>query len=243
MNTTLLDLNSLPNKAPTFDLVELFEAGCHFGHQVDKWNPKMKRFIYGEKGKVHIFDLEKTASQLTLAYNAAYELGRLGKTLIVVATKRPFREMIVNECETNGVMCISSRWLGGLLTNWEQVKKSLKRMLEIERGLESGAYDKYTKYERLMLEKEQGRLERFFNGIRDMKGIPDALFIIDVKREKNAVKEANTNNVFTIGLVDSNSNPDEVDVPIPANDDGQKSVELIAKAVIAGYVAGKQAVA
>ncbi len=137
MNTTLLDLNSLPNKAPTFDLVELFEAGCHFGHQVDKWNPKMKRFIYGEKGKVHIFDLEKTASQLTLAYNAAYELGRLGKTLIVVATKRPFREMIVNECETNGVMCISSRWLGGLLTNWEQVKKSLKRMLEIERGLET----------------------------------------------------------------------------------------------------------
>lgn len=240
MNPSLLNLSALPDKAPTFEIADLFEAGCHFGHQVDRWNPKMKRFIFGEKGKVHIFDLEKTATQLTLAYNAAFELGKQGKTMIVVGTKRQCREMVAETAKANGVMYISSRWLGGLLTNWEQVKKSLRRMLDIEDGLKTGKYDKYTKYERVQLEKEQGRLERFFDGIREMKSIPDALFIVDTKREKNAIKEANTNHVFTIGLVDSNANPNEVDIAIPANDDGQKSVELIVKAVIGGYVAGKK---
>jgi len=240
MNQSLFDLSQLPAKAPEFDLAELFEAGCHFGHQVDRWNPKMKKFIYGEKGKVHIFDLEKTAAQLTIAYNAAYELGKQGKLMIVVGTKRQFREMIAETAQENGVMYITSRWLGGLLTNWDQVKKSLKRMLDIEEGLKTGKFDKYTKYERVQLEKEQGRLERFFNGIRDLKKMPEALFIIDIKREKNAITEANSNNLFTIGLADSNSNPNEVDVAIPANDDGQKSVELIVKTIIGAYAAGKR---
>lgn len=240
MNQELLDLSVLPNKAPEFDLAELFEAGVHFGHQVDRWNPQMKKYLYGEKGGVHIFDLEKTAAQLTLAYNAAYELGRSGKTLVVVGTKRQFREFIATTATAHGVSYITSRWLGGLLTNWDQVKKSLKRMIDIEKGLETGAYAKYTKYERLQLAKEQGRLERFFNGLRDLKNEPDALFIVDTKREKNAIKESNSNNLFTIGLVDSNANPTEVDVAIPANDDGQKSVELIVTTIIAAYAAGKK---
>lgn len=240
MNTHLFDLGTLPNKAPAFDLTELFEAGCHFGHQVDRWNPKMARFIYGEKGNIHIFDLEKTAAQLALAYNAAYALGKSGKTMVVVSTKRPFREMVAQIAEEHGVMYITSRWLGGLLTNWDQVRNSLKRMLTIEEGLKTGKFDKYTKYERLQLEREQGRLERFFNGIRGLKNPPDALFVIDTKKEKNAVRESNVNNLFLIGMVDSNCNPDEVDVAVPANDDGQKSVELIAKAVITGYAAGKK---
>lgn len=240
MNQELLDLNNLPNKAPEFDLGELFEAGVHFGHQVDRWDPKMKQYIYGEKGGVHIFDLEKTAAQLTLAYNAAYELGRSGKTLVVVGTKRQFREFVTSTATANGVSYIVSRWLGGLLTNWDQVKKSLKRMIDIETGLETGAYAKYTKYERLRLAKEQGRLERFFNGLRNLKSEPDALFILDTKREKNAIKESNSNDIFTIGIVDSNANPTEVDIAIPANDDGQKSVELIVATIISAYAAGKK---
>lgn len=239
MNATLLDLAALPEKAPAYDLTELFEAGCHFGHQVDKWNPKMKKYIFTQKGGVHIFDLEKTAAQLQLAYNAAYALGKNGKTLVVVGTKRQAREAVTQHCSDHGVMYIASRWLGGLITNWDQVKKSLSRMTEIENGLKSGKFDKYTKYERLQLEKEQGRLERFFNGIRDLKQVPDALFIIDVRKEKNVIHEANSVGVFTIGLVDTNSDPTKVDLAIPANDDGQKSVDLIVKAVVDGYVAGK----
>jgi small subunit ribosomal protein S2 len=242
MNPSLLNLDTLPAKAPEYDLTELFEAGCHFGHQVEKWNPKMKKFIFGEKGGVHIFDLEKTAAQLQLAYNAAYELGKQGKSMIVVGTKRQAREIVTQTCGDNGVMYIASRWLGGLLTNWDQVKKSLRRMTEIEEGLKTGKFDKYTKYERLQLEKEQGRLERFFHGIRDLKTEPEALFIIDVRREKNVIREANSMGVFTIGLVDSNSDPTSVDLAIPANDDGQKSLELIIKAVVDGYVAGKKEV-
>jgi small subunit ribosomal protein S2 len=240
MNTTLLDLSNLPQVAPEYDLTELFEAGCHFGHQVEKWNPKMKKFIFTQKGGVHIFDLEKTAAQLQLAYNAAHALGKNGKTLIVVGTKRQAREAVTKIAGENGVMFIASRWLGGLMTNWDQVKQSLTRMTEIENGLKSGKFDRYTKYERLQLEKEQGRLERFFNGIRELKAMPDALFIIDVKKEKNVINEANSVGTFTIGLVDSNSDPTKVDVTIPANDDGQKSLELIIQAVVDGYVAGKR---
>lgn len=240
MNPVLFDLSALPEKAPEYDLTVLFEAGCHFGHQVEKWNPKMKKYIFTQKGGVHIFDLEKTAAQLQLAYNAAYALGKSGKTLVVVGTKRQAREAVTKTCSENGVMYIASRWLGGLMTNWDQVKKSLTRMTEIENGLKSGKFDRYTKYERLQLEKEQGRLERFFNGIRELKQLPDALFIIDVRKEKNVISEANSMGIFTIGLVDSNSDPTKVDLPIPANDDGQKSLELIIDAVVAGYVAGKR---
>lgn len=240
MNSALFDLNALPDKAPDYDLTELFEAGCHFGHQVEKWNPKMKKYIFTQKGGVHIFDLEKTAAQLKLAYNAAYALGKNGKTLVVVGTKRQARETVAKTCSENGVPYIASRWLGGLMTNWDQVKKSLSRMTEIENGLQSGKFDRYTKYERLQLEKEQGRLERFFNGIRDLKQLPDALFIIDVRKEKNVINEANSMGVFTIGLVDSNSDPTKVDLPIPANDDGQKSLELIINTLVAGYTAGKK---
>lgn len=240
MNPALFDLNALPDKAPEYDLTELFEAGCHFGHQVEKWNPKMGKYIFTQKGGVHIFDLEKTAAQLKLAYNAAYALGKNGKTLIVVGTKRQARDTVTKTCSENNVPYIASRWLGGLMTNWDQVKKSLTRMTEIENGLQSGKFDRYTKYERLQLEKEQGRLERFFNGIRDLKQLPDALFIIDVRKEKNVINEANSMDVFTIGLVDSNSDPTKVDLPIPANDDGQKSLELIIDTIVAGYTAGKK---
>lgn len=235
----MIDITALPNKAPEIGLQELLEAGCHFGHQVAKWHPRAQKYIYMEKDGVHIFDLAKTASQMQLAYNAAYELGKTGKSLVIVGTKRQAREYVTEAAQTAGVPYINSRWLGGLLTNWDQVKKSLRRMVDIEEGLKTDKFKGYTKYERGQLEKELNRLKRFFEGIKTLTDKPDALFLIDITREKIAVKEATIMDVLKIGLVDSNANPDLVDIAIPANDDGRRSVEIVVKTVIDGYTAGK----
>jgi len=235
----MIDIESLPQQAPEFDLRELLEAGSHFGHQARKWHPKMAKWIYAEKDGVHIFDLEKTAKQLQIAYNFAFDLGRKGKNLVIVGTKKQAREVIKEAALEQHVMTITSRWLGGLLTNWEQVQKSLKRMLDIERGLKEGKFDQYTKLERVLLDKERGRLERFFGGISELKGRPDAVFIIDPGREKVAVLEASKVGVPIMALIDSNSNPEAIDIPIPANDDAVRSISYIVKAVISGYEAGR----
>lgn len=236
----MIDVTTLPQHAPDYDLRELLEAGCHFGHQAKRWHPKMAKWIYSEKDGVHIFDLAKTAEQLKLAYNYAFDLGAKGKTLIVVGTKKQARDIIKEVAVPAGVMSITSRWLGGLLTNWEQVGKSLRRMIEIETGLKDGKFDVYTKRERVLLDKERQRLERFFGGIRELKGKPDALFIIDPSREKVAVLEASRNNIPMIALIDSNTNPDLIDVPVPANDDAVKSIQYIVNAIVEGYTAGKK---
>ncbi len=230
-----------PVQVPEFDLRDLLEAGCHFGHQKSKWNPHMAEWIYMEKDGVHIFDLEKTAQQLQAAYKYAYELGKAGKTLVVVGTKKQARDIVKEAAAETGVNYITSRWLGGLLTNWEQVKRSLKRMIDLETGLKTGGFDKYTKYERMQFEKEELRLARFFEGIRNLKSAPDCLFIIDPKREKIALKEATSEKVPVIAMVDSNTDPREVKIPVPANDDAVKSIAYVVKAVTSGYAAGKQA--
>lgn len=235
------DFSNLPNQAPDFDLRELLEAGVHFGHQTRRWHPSMKEYIYMEKDGVHIFDLAKTASQLRLAYNFAFDLGQKGKTLIFVGTKRQAREIIRNSADEAGALYITSRWLGGLLTNWEQVYKSLKRMIDIREGLASDTFKGYTKFERNQLEKEQTRLERFFGGITNLKQKPDALFVVDPGKEKNAVKEANNMGVPVMALVDSNTDPRPADIAVPGNDDALSSIEYIVKAVAAGYKAGKAA--
>ncbi len=237
----MIDLDALPKHAPDYDLSDLLEAGVHFGHQSKKWHPAMKQYIYMEKDGVHIFDLAQTASQLQKAYNFAFDLGSKNKTLIIVGTKRQAREIVRQAAEEAGALSITSRWLGGLLTNWEQVYKSLKRMLQISEGLASGAYNAYTKFERNQLEKEQNRLERFFGGIRSLKQRPDALFIVDPGREKNVVKEATTLGVPVMGLVDSNTDPRDLDIAIPGNDDALSSIKLVVEAVTAGYKAGKAA--
>ncbi len=235
----MIDITSLPQQAPEFDLRELLEAGSHFGHQARKWHPKMAKWIYAEKDGVHIFDLEKTAKQLQLAYNFAFDLGRKNKNLVIVGTKKQARDVIKEATAGKHVMTITSRWLGGLLTNWEQVQKSLRRMLDIEKGLKEGKFDKYTKLERVLLDKERGRLERFFGGISDLKGRPDAIFIIDPGREKVAVLEASKVGVPIMALIDSNSNPDSIDIPVPANDDAVRSISYIVNAVVSGYEAGR----
>lgn len=235
----MLDVSSLPTKAPEYDLEALLEAGCHFGHQKHKWHPKMKPFIYVEKDGVHIFDLAKTAAQLQQAYNFAFQLGKEGKTLIFVGTKRQAREVVREAAASAGLLSITTRWLGGLLTNWEQVRLSIKRMVEIEDGLKNDKFKGYTKYERGQIEKELGRLTRFFEGIRNLKTKPDCLFIVDPVKEKNALAEALKMDVPVIALADSNADPSKIDVVIPANDDAVRSVKLIVDQIAAGYKAGR----
>jgi small subunit ribosomal protein S2 len=235
------NMSDLPQVAPEYDLAALLEAGAHFGHQTRRWHPAMKEYIYMSKDDVHIFDLAKTAAQLQVAYNYAYNLGKTNKTLLMVGTKRQARDVIKAAAEDSGAMYITSRWLGGLLTNWEQVYKSLKRMIEIENGLANDAYKGYTKFERVQLEKEQGRLMRFFSGIKNLKTRPDAIFIVDPGKEDNVVKEAITMAVPVVALVDSNTDPRPVDIVIPANDDAVSSIEFIVKAVAEGYKAGRAA--
>ncbi|MBD3279844.1 MAG: 30S ribosomal protein S2 [Candidatus Pacebacteria bacterium] len=236
---TNLDLTKLPNKAPEYDLQQLLEAGCHFGHQKRKWHPKMAPYIYMEKDGVHIFDLAKTAQQLQLAYNYAYQLGKEGKLLIFVGTKRQAREVITEAALDAGAMYINSRWLGGFLTNWKQIYKSIKHMLELEKGLESDKFENYTKYEQVQLKKELIRLERFFQGVKQLKRRPDALFVVDPVREQIAVQEAQTMDIPVIAITDSNADPNLVDLPIPANDDAFGSIKLITQQVAQAYKAGK----
>lgn len=241
MQTSLLpdQVSALPNKAPEYDLRVLLEAGCHFGHQAHRWHPRAADFIYMEKDGVHIFDLAKTAEQLTLAYNYMYQLGKQGKVVVFVATKRQARDIVKAATVEAGLMSITSRWLGGLLTNWEQISKSLKRMVEIEDGLKKDTFKGYTKYERVQLEKELSRLIRFFDGIRNLKGKPDALFVVDTVREDNALIEANTVGVPVVALVDSNANPFDVTIPIPGNDDAVASISYIVTQMVDAYKAGR----
>lgn len=235
----MIDSQKLPQQAPDFDLRDLLEVGLHFGHQKDKWHPKMSEWIYMEKDGVHIFDLAKTSAQLQLAYNFVYDLASKGKTVIMVGTKRQADRVVEEVTGNTGMMSITSRWLGGLVTNWEQVQKSLKRMLEIEKGFESDAYKNYTKYEQVQLDKELSRLKRFFEGIRDLKKQPDCIIVIDPKRERNAVREARVAGIPVIALTDSNTDPTGIDIVIPGNDDAIRSIKYVASQLVDAFVAGK----
>lgn len=226
---------------PDIDLQAMFEAGCHLGHKVSKWHPKMEPFIYTSEGGIHIFDLEKTAEQLELACQRFYDLAKEGKSLLMLGTKRSAREIVKEAAIEMGCFYIVSRWMGGLLTNFNQLQKSIKRMSEIETGLESGKFDKYTKYERLQLDKEKTRLERFFIGLKGLKGKPDCVFVIDSEKENIAVKESISENVEVIAVADSNADPREINIVIPANDDAAKSVAYIVNCLKTAYNAGKTA--
>ncbi|MFH2118762.1 MAG: 30S ribosomal protein S2 [Candidatus Paceibacterota bacterium] len=237
----MIDLSKLPQQAPEYDLRELLEAGMHFGHASAKWHPKMSEFIYTEKDGMHIFDLAKTAEQLTKAYNYLFDLGKNGKKVIFVGTKRQIRETVRETAQQAGAFFIAQRWMGGLLTNWDQISKSVRRMNEIDEGLEAGKFDGYTKFERVQLEKEQGRLARFFEGVKGLKGTPDCLIVIDPKRERIAVAEAQKVGVPVVALIDSNTNPDEIDLPIPGNDDAVSSILLVLKQLTTAYAEGRKA--
>lgn len=216
-------------------LEELIDAGAHFGHQTRRWNPKMGEFIYGSEGGVHIFDLTKTKPLIEEALEFLAKSAKEGKKILILGTKKQIKDKVAEVSEKIGVPYVNERWLGGTISNFGQIKKSIKKMEDMKEGLASGAYAKYTKKERLLIDREVDRLEKLFGGLKSLTGIPDILFVIDTKREAAAVHEANTKKIPVVGIVDSNSDPDPVTYPIPMNDDAARALEymldLVAKAI------------
>lgn len=224
-----------------FDLQTMLELGCHFGHKASKWHPKMTEYIYAEKDGIHLFDLPKVAELLKEACNFVYNLARDGKTMVLVGTKKQARDVIKAAATDASCFFINARWMGGMLTNWPQVSKSIKRMEEIREGLATDKYKGYTKYERVQLEKEQNKLERFFGGLKGLKSKPDCLFVVDPEKEHIVVDEANNVSVPVIALIDSDSDPRPLQFVLPGNDDAVKSIEFFVNQIAAAYKAGRAA--
>jgi len=218
----------------------LLETGAHFGHQTRRWNPKMEEYLYGQENGVHIFDLTKTKPLLEEALDFITKSVREGKVVLILGTKKQIKDKVAEVGEEVGVPYINERWLGGIISNFEQMRKSLKKMEEMKANMASGVYNKYTKKERLLIDREIARLERFFGGIKNLTAIPDVLFVIDTKREAGAVHEANAKKIPVIGIVDSNSDPDLIDYPIPMNDDASKALEYILSLVKEAILEGKK---
>ena len=221
------------------DLQELLEAGCHFGHQARRWNPKMAPYIYAARDGVHIFDLAKTAAELEKACVALHDSAQNGKSVVFVGTKRQAQPIVREEALAAGAMFITTRWPGGLITNWEQVGKSVKKLGTMKREKAEGRYTMYTKKENVLIDREIAKLERFFGGITGLTKIPDVLVVADVNKEIVAVREARNSGVMVIAICDSNVNPDLVDIVIPANDDAVGSLKLIVSTLAKAYKEGK----
>ena len=207
---------------------QLLEAGVHFGHQTNRWNPKMKPFIYGARSGIYIIDLQKTLSRFQEAEKYVREIARAGKKILFVATKKQAQELIAEEATRCGMYYINQRWLGGTLTNFATIRKSIARLHELEKMDEENQFDVLHKKEALRMRREIDKLNKFFRGIKNMKDLPDAIFIVDTRKEKIALAEGKKLGIKIIAMVDTNSNPDDVDFPIPANDDAMRSIKLFA---------------
>ena len=222
---------------------QMLEAGVHFGHQTRYWNPKMSSYIFGERNKIHIVNLEKT---LPLFKDATNFLGKLaaGKgKILFVGTKRNAREAIKEQAERAGMPYVNHRWLGGMLTNFKTVKQSIKRLKDLETMAIDGSFAKVGKKEALMLTREQEKLERSLGGIKDMNGLPDALFVIDVGHEKIAVREAKKLGIPVVGIVDTNTDPADIDYIIPGNDDAIRAIQLYVQGASAAILEGRTSAA
>ena len=212
-------------------LNELLEAGVHFGHQTRRWNPKMRKFIFTERNGIHIIDLRKTLDRLKVAQNAVRGTVLKGERVLFVCTKKQLGPLIEQEAQRSGSFYVTERWLGGMLTNFQTIRKQIRRLKELERGQEENAFEFYTKKERLLLDREREKLDKYLSGVKDMTRIPGAMFVIDAKREHIAVKEARRLGIPVIAIADTNADPDVIDMPIPGNDDAIRSVGLIAAAI------------
>ncbi len=219
---------------------QLLEAGVHFGHQTRRWNPKMKKYIFTERNGIYIIDLQKTVKKVEEAYNWVKELAGNGGTVLFVGTKKQAQDSVKEEAIRSGQYFVNQRWLGGTLTNFETIQKRISRLKDIERMSEDGTFDVLPKKEVVQLKKEQERLEKFLGGIKDMKQLPDALFIIDPRKERIAVAEAHKLNIPIVGIVDTNCDPDEIDVVIPANDDAIRAVKLLTAKMADAILEAKQ---
>ncbi len=214
----------------------LLESGVHFGHQVKRWDPRMKKYIFAERNGIHIIDLQKTIAAIKDSYEAVRKIVSSGKSVLFVGTKKQAQQAIQKEAERCGMYYVNNRWLGGMLTNFATIKKSLQRLKKIEKMESDGTFDNLTKKEVAALQKEKAKLEKNLGGIKDMKDLPGALFIIDTHKEQIAVAEANRMGIPVIAVVDTNSNPENITYPIPGNDDAIRAISLftsiIANAVI-----------
>ncbi|TDP54599.1 30S ribosomal protein S2 [Aminicella lysinilytica] len=219
---------------------QLLEAGVHFGHQTRRWNPKMAPYIFTERNGIYIIDLQKTVKKVDEAYDFMRKVGESGKPILFVGTKKQAQNAIVDEAKRCGQYYVSERWLGGMLTNYKTISGRIKRLNDIEKMEEDGTFEKLSKKEVSKLTAEHDKLDKYLGGIRDMKGMPGALFIVDPKKERIAVKEARILNIPIIGIVDTNCDPDDVDYIIPANDDAIRAVKLIAGKMADAVIEGNQ---
>ena len=210
---------------------DLLDAGVHFGHLTRKWDPRMAPYIFMEKNGIHIIDLNKTLENLEQASHALGNIIRSGRKVMFVATKKQAKDIVVEEAKRLNMPFVTERWLGGMLTNFATIRKSLKKMSSIEKMMKEDTYTNLAKRERLMITREKQKLERVLGGIVDLTRLPAALFVVDVKREHIAIKEAQKLNIPVIAMVDTNSDPTDIDFPIPANDDAFKSIEIITREI------------
>ncbi len=213
------------------ELQDLIDAGVQFGHQTRRWNPKMKRFIFSKRNGIHIIDLRKTLDRLAIAREAVRRTVMSGEKILFVCTKKSLKSVVEQEALECGSFYITERWLGGMLTNFQTIRKQIRRLKELERGQEESAFEFYTKKEQLLLDRERTKLDKYLSGVKDMSRLPGALFVVDARREITAIREANKLGIPVIGVIDTNANPEVIDYPIPGNDDAIRSVGLIAHSI------------
>ena len=225
---------------PVASMIELLEAGVHFGHQTQRWNPKMKPYIYGARNGIYVIDLRKTTDLLDEAYALVRDYAAKGKNILFVGTKKQAAEAVAEEATRAGQYYINHRWLGGTLTNWNTIKKRIARLKEIKQMEADGTFEVLPKKEVALLNKQRARLEKFLGGIEDMPRIPDVIYIVDPHKEQIAVKEAKKLGIPVVAMVDTNADPDEIDVIIPANDDAIRAVKLITSKMADAIIEGNQ---
>ena len=218
---------------------QMLEAGVHFGHQTRFWNPKMSEYIFGSRNKIHILNLEKTLPMYGDAINAIGKIAAQRGNVLFVGTKRAARNTITQEAERCGMPYVNHRWLGGMLTNYKTIRQSIQRLMDLEEMSTSGGFDRLTKKEALGLTREMAKLEKVLGGIKNMKGLPDALFIVDVGHEEIAVNEANKLGIPVFGIVDSNNSPEGIDYIVPGNDDAIKAIRLYAQGIADAVIEGR----
>ena len=219
---------------------QLLEAGVHFGHQTRRWDPRMAEYIFQARNGIHIIDLQKTSKKLDEAYAFLKEQAEEGKTVLFVGTKKQAQDCMKEAAEKCGMFYVNQRWLGGMLTNFETIKKRVDRLKQLEKMQEDGTFDVLPKKEVILLKKEMDKLEKNLGGIKDMEELPGVIFLVDPKKERNAVLEARKLNIPTIGLIDTNCNPEDVDYVIPGNDGAIRAVKLIADVMANAVIEGRQ---
>lgn len=218
---------------------DLLEAGVHFGHRVSRGNPKMQKYIFGARDGVHIVDLALTEECLKKATEYLYSLGLEGKTLLVIGTKKQTRPVVEELCKESKVPYINERWIGGLLTNFEELRRNIKKLIDLKTAKASGQLDHYTKKEQLLISRKLEKFERNFGGVADLEVIPNALLILDIASDKTAVREASRMSLPTVAVCDTNSDPTPITYPVPGNDDGIKAIRILSAALIEAYLSGR----